>query len=95
VPDSSIARQATELLRDASSDLLFRHSLRVYFWGARSMRGIWRSGTQLLTRRYLQRDTKLALGLRAPLTMGRRADQDRESMTPERMPDDRTRFEWE
>jgi hypothetical protein len=34
VPDSRIAREATELLRDASSDLLFRHSLRVYFWGA-------------------------------------------------------------
>jgi hypothetical protein len=34
VPDSRIAREATELLRDASSELLFRHSLRVYFWGA-------------------------------------------------------------
>src|ERR1700759_1642473 len=34
VPDSKIAREATELLRDASSELLFRHSLRVYFWGA-------------------------------------------------------------
>ncbi|MET0309242.1 MAG: HD domain-containing protein [Sphingomonas sp.] len=34
VPDSRIAREATELLRDASSDLLFQHSLRVYFWGA-------------------------------------------------------------
>lgn len=36
VPDSSLARQATELLRDASSDLLFQHSLRVFFWGALS-----------------------------------------------------------
>lgn len=34
VPDSKIAREATELLRGASSDLLFRHSLRIYFWGA-------------------------------------------------------------
>lgn len=34
IPDSRIAREATELLRDASSDLLFRHSLRVYVWGA-------------------------------------------------------------
>ena len=34
VPDSRIAREATELLRDASSDLLFQHSLRVYFWAA-------------------------------------------------------------
>jgi len=34
VPDSSIARAATELLRDTSSDLLFNHSLRVFFWAA-------------------------------------------------------------
>jgi len=34
VPDSQIAREATELLRDASSELLFHHSLRVYFWAA-------------------------------------------------------------
>jgi len=36
VPDSKIAREATELLREASSDLLFRHSLRVYVWAALS-----------------------------------------------------------
>jgi hypothetical protein len=34
VPDSRIAREATEMLRDTSSALLFRHSLRVYFWAA-------------------------------------------------------------
>lgn len=34
IPDSKIAREAAELLRDASSELLFRHSVRVYFWGA-------------------------------------------------------------
>lgn len=34
IPDSRIARQATELLRDAASELLFNHSLRVYFWAA-------------------------------------------------------------
>lgn len=34
IPDSRIAHEATELLRDVSSDLLFEHSLRVYFWGA-------------------------------------------------------------
>src|SRR3954466_5993318 len=34
IPDSKIAREATELLRDASSDLLFDHSLRVFFWAA-------------------------------------------------------------
>ncbi|WP_066820854.1 HD domain-containing protein [Sphingomonas mali] len=34
VPDSKIAREATEMLRDTSSELLFDHSLRVFFWAA-------------------------------------------------------------
>jgi HD domain len=34
IPDSAIAREATQLLRDTGSDLLFQHSMRVYAWGA-------------------------------------------------------------
>ena len=34
VPDSAIARAATELVRDTEDDLLFNHSRRVFFWGA-------------------------------------------------------------
>jgi hypothetical protein len=34
IPDSNIAREATQLIRDTESDLLFHHSTRVYFWGA-------------------------------------------------------------
>jgi hypothetical protein len=34
VPDSKLAGQITELVRDTESDLLFHHSSRVYFWGA-------------------------------------------------------------
>ncbi|MGF6711037.1 hypothetical protein QFZ41_002001 [Luteibacter sp. W1I16] len=34
LPDSGIAREATELLRDTRSELLFTHSVRVYLWGA-------------------------------------------------------------
>jgi hypothetical protein len=34
IPDSKIAREVTELIRDTESDLLFHHSVRVYFWGA-------------------------------------------------------------
>lgn len=34
VPDSAIAREARQLLRDSASDLLFQHSMRVYLWGA-------------------------------------------------------------
>lgn len=34
VPDSALARAATELVRDTESELLFLHSMRVYAWGA-------------------------------------------------------------
>jgi len=34
VPDSAIARKVTEFVRDTEGDLLFHHSVRVYFWGA-------------------------------------------------------------
>jgi hypothetical protein len=34
VPDSSMARDLTQLIRDTESDLLFNHSRRVYFFGA-------------------------------------------------------------
>ena len=34
VPDTRLAREATELIRSVESDLLFNHSLRVYAFGA-------------------------------------------------------------
>jgi HD superfamily phosphodiesterase len=34
IPDSALAAEATELIREAESDLLFHHSLRVYVFGA-------------------------------------------------------------
>jgi hypothetical protein len=34
IPDSGIAREVTQLLRDTEDDLLFYHSTRVYFWAA-------------------------------------------------------------
>lgn len=34
IPDSKMARDATALVRDTESDLLFHHSSRVYYWGA-------------------------------------------------------------
>lgn len=34
IPDSAIARAATQLVRDTEDDLLFHHSRRVFFWGA-------------------------------------------------------------
>jgi hypothetical protein len=34
IPDSQLAREATELVRDTESPLLFNHSTRVYYFGA-------------------------------------------------------------
>jgi hypothetical protein len=34
LPDSRIAREITQLIRDTESDMLFHHSARVYWWGA-------------------------------------------------------------
>jgi hypothetical protein len=34
IPDSKLAREITQLIRDTENDLLFHHSVRVYFWGA-------------------------------------------------------------
>src|SRR6201987_5910411 len=34
VPDSKLAREITELVRDTETPLLFHHSSRVYYWGA-------------------------------------------------------------
>jgi hypothetical protein len=34
IPDSKLACEVTQLIRDTESDLLFHHSVRVYFWGA-------------------------------------------------------------
>src|SRR5271169_4368181 len=34
IPDSKIAHEITELVRDTESPLLFHHSSRVYHWGA-------------------------------------------------------------
>lgn len=37
VPDSALAREATELVRDATDDVVYHHCRRVYFFG--SLRG--------------------------------------------------------
>ncbi len=34
IPDSKMAREATERVRDTETDLLFHHSSRVYYWAA-------------------------------------------------------------
>src|SRR4029077_16610193 len=34
IPDSKLAREITELVRDTESPLLYHHSSRVFYWGA-------------------------------------------------------------
>lgn len=34
IPDSALAHEAAELVHDTEGELLFKHSVRVYFWGA-------------------------------------------------------------
>ena len=34
IPDSKLAREITELVRDTEAPLLFHHSSRVYYFGA-------------------------------------------------------------
>ncbi|MFC0397477.1 HD domain-containing protein [Paraburkholderia rhizosphaerae] len=34
IPDSKLAQEVTEFVRDTESDLLFDHSTRVYYWSA-------------------------------------------------------------
>jgi len=34
IPDTKMTREATELVRDTESELLFHHSSRTYYWGA-------------------------------------------------------------
>jgi hypothetical protein len=34
VPDTKLAREATELVRDSTSELIYHHSRRVYFFGS-------------------------------------------------------------
>src|SRR5919112_828122 len=34
IPDSKLAHEVTEMVRDTESELLFNHSTRVYLWAA-------------------------------------------------------------
>src|ERR1019366_7964807 len=34
IPDTKLAREITEFVRDTETDLLFHHSSRVYYWAA-------------------------------------------------------------
>src|SRR6478736_5451621 len=39
IPDSALAREATELIRDTTNELIFHHSRRVFLFGSLQSRG--------------------------------------------------------
>ncbi|WP_027761939.1 HD domain-containing protein [Streptomyces sp. AA1529] len=97
VPDSRLAAEATELVRDTSSDLIYDHSRRVYFFGSLlgGVRGIGHDA-ELLYIAALFHD----VGLGAPFHgSGRRFEVDgaqeaRRFLTARQVPEDRVRRVW-
>ncbi|MEU8953237.1 HD domain-containing protein [Streptomyces sp. NPDC048518] len=97
VPDSRLAREATELVRDSTDELIYHHSRRVYFFG--SLQG---------ARRELSFDPELLyvaamfhdLGLNEPFhASGRRfevdsADEARRFLEARQVPQDGIRRVW-
>lgn len=97
IPDTRLAREATELVRDRTDDLIYHHSLRVYCWG--SLRGRNRGlswDAELLYVGAMLHD----LGLNAEFrTSGRRfevdsADEARSFMRSHGVPEDSIRRVW-
>jgi hypothetical protein len=56
VPDTKLAREATELVRDRTSDLIYHHSRRVYWWG--SVQGLGDTGRAAITALHPRPDFK-------------------------------------
>ncbi|MFF3978063.1 HD domain-containing protein [Streptomyces sp. NPDC055808] len=97
VPDSKLARETTELVRDSTSELIYHHSRRVYFFG--SLQGVDRDlsfDPELLYIAAMFHD----LGLGEPFHgSGRRfevdsADEARRFLQAHRVPEDSIRRVW-
>ncbi|MCF2526588.1 HD domain-containing protein [Yinghuangia soli] len=98
IPDSKLAKEATELVRDATDDLLYDHSRRVYLWGALHGRRLdIEHDPELLYIAAMFHD----IGLTAPhRASGRRfeidgADEARAFLASHGIADDRSRLVWE
>ncbi|MDH6131535.1 hypothetical protein P3T37_000904 [Kitasatospora sp. MAA4] len=97
VPDSRLAREATELVRDSASDLVYDHSRRVFFFG--SLQGRNRDlsfDPELLYVAALFHDLGLGEAFRAG---GRRfevdsADEARRFLQARQVPEDSIRRVW-
>jgi hypothetical protein len=61
VPDTKLARDATELVRESTTDLIYNHSRRVYWFGSPLPAG----ADIRVTRAALRRSRRAQHGLRA------------------------------
>lgn len=98
IPDSTLAAEATELVRDAAPPLLFHHSRRVYLFGAlRGLRLGLRADPELLyvgamfhdlglTEKYRRADQRFELD---------GADEARRFLTARGLPETAVRVVWE
>ena len=97
VPGTRLAREATELIRDSVSDLIYNHSRRVYWWGSLQGRNRGLSfDPELLYIGAMFHDLGLNEQFR---TSGRRfevnsADEARRFLQGHGVPEDRIRRVW-
>ncbi|MEV0533234.1 HD domain-containing protein [Kitasatospora sp. NPDC050463] len=98
IPDSSLAAEATELVRDTSTELLYHHSRRVYLFGAlQGQRRGLAFDTELLYLAAMFHDLGLAPEHR---TSGRRFEIDGAEaaaafLRAHQVPEQRIRLVWE
>ncbi|MEV0282001.1 HD domain-containing protein [Streptomyces sp. NPDC050610] len=98
VPDSRLVREATELVRDATDDLIYHHSHRVYLFGAHHGRTHGLSfDPELLYVGALFHDLGLTEKFRASQQRFEidGADEARRFLSSHGVPEDRTRLVWE
>src|SRR5215467_15385127 len=98
IPDSLLAKEATEVLREHSTDLLFNHSIRVYLFAAEQGRQQkLRFDPELLyvaaafhdlglTRRFSSQNERFEVDS---------ANADRQFLTAHNVPEDQVQGVWE
>ena len=97
IPDSRLAREATELVRDAASPLLFHHSRRVFLFGSLQGKRLGMTADPELlyvgamfhdlglTEKYRRADQRFELD---------GADEARRFLAAHGLPEDRIRLAW-
>lgn len=98
IPDSAMAREATALIREAESDLLYNHSLRVFAFGAlQGERQGLRYDAELLYIGAMFHDLGLVAGHRSPADRFEvdGANAAREFMRQHELPENAVRVVWD